>query len=101
MIPFMEFMEREGATVILQFWIAVENLEQQVRPHRAPVIIRFFNVQMEAGSQAEMQADAMQIYNRFFPAQVLLFLDPNCCHRVSIPATSSFSGFILPLIHTE
>ncbi|CAG2228588.1 AKAP10 [Mytilus edulis] len=50
---FMEYMEQEGGSNILQFWIAVENFEKHLRSHESGY----------DGMQA--QADAMVLYDKF------------------------------------
>lgn len=54
---FMEFMEQEGGSNILQFWIAVENFEKHLRSHESGY----------DGMQA--QCDAMVLYDKYFSLQ--------------------------------
>ncbi|XP_063448892.1 A-kinase anchor protein 10, mitochondrial-like [Mytilus trossulus] len=65
---FMEYMEQEGGSNILQFWIAVENFEKHLRSHESGY----------DGMQA--QADAMVLYDKYFSLQAThpLGFDDKC-----------------------
>ncbi|KAK7488210.1 hypothetical protein BaRGS_00020517 [Batillaria attramentaria] len=57
---FMEFMEQEGASHLMQFWMAADNFQQQLI--------------QQAGQYDGMQAqsDAMILYDRFFSLQATM-----------------------------